>query len=389
LLLKDAGCSSNAARLCELYGSDDLGVKRDFKTVDNVSYLQLARLVLSHTGLQKNARGKFRRLFDFLRQGEARAAELVQTRCDRGASIARKLGFDDTVAEGIRSLDEHWNGKGRPRGLAGADIPLGSRVALLAQVADVFHQVGGPEAALRELSRRRGTWFDPALVDAFIERAASAELWEGLKSQDIAARVAALEPLGQAVTVDEDKLDQIAEAFADVVDAKSPYTAGHSRRVADYTSMLARRMGLGENRVRWLRRGGLLHDLGKLAVSNAVLDKPGPLDPEEWKQIEAHPRHTEEILAQLLPFAELAAMAGAHHERLDGKGYYKGLSGESISLETRIITVADVFDALTAERPYRAAMSADQALGIMEKMRDTALDPRVLDALRTGGVANL
>jgi HD-GYP domain-containing protein (c-di-GMP phosphodiesterase class II) len=139
---------------------------------------------------------------------------------------------------------------------------------------------------------------------------------------------------------------------------------------------------LPAERVRWLRRGGLLHDLGKLGVSNAVLDKPGSLDESEWAMIRRHPEHSETILSRLLPFAELAAIAGAHHERLDGKGYPRGLKGAEIRLETRIITTADIFDALTAERPYRAAMPTEKALEIMQGMVGTAIDEACLEALR-------
>ena len=142
------------------------------------------------------------------------------------------------------------------------------------------------------------------------------------------------------------------------------------------------RVGLTPERRRWLYRGALLHDIGKLGVSNTVLDKPGSLTPEEWEQVRAHARYTEEILSRLSPFAELALVAGAHHKRLDGKGYPKGLDATAIAIETRIITVADIFDALTAERPYRGPIPVAQALQMMEKIRDQAVDGACLDALR-------
>jgi HD-GYP domain-containing protein (c-di-GMP phosphodiesterase class II) len=382
LLLKDVGCSSNAARLCELYGSDDIRTKSGFKTVNTHSHFQLAKFVLKHTGLQSGAKSKFVRILHLMRQGDQEANQLITTRCERGASIAAKLGFNETVANGIRGLDEHWNGQGRPLNLKEFQIPLGSRIALLVQVADVFYQVGGKQAALREIELRRGTWFDPTLVDSFLEFANDPAFWEGLSDPDLDFRVAALEPGVAAVRVDEDGLDRIASAFAQVVDAKSPYTSGHSERVAHYTEALALQLKLPAERVRWLRRGGLLHDLGKLGVSNAVLDKPGSLDESEWAMIRRHPEHSETILSRLLPFAELAAIAGAHHERLDGKGYPRGLKGAEIRLETRIITTADIFDALTAERPYRAAMPTEKALEIMQGMVGTAIDEACLEALR-------
>nr|MBP8281921.1 HD domain-containing protein [Aeromonas sp.] len=354
LLLKDLGCSSNAARICELYLTDDLHFKRDFKLVDG-SLSEVVNFVLGHTGLQADLLGRFRSLFHIFRNGDQIANELILTRCHRGADIARQLRFSDEVAQGILSLDEHWSGKGRPQQLAGEAIPLFSRIALLCQVVDVFHAAAGPDAAMRELRERSGNWFDPALVSAF-EALADEAFWQGLADPALAERVFA-HPAGQGeVALDEDYLDEIAAAFGQVVDSKSPYTAGHSGRVALYTDILAAQMGMSEARRRWLKRGALLHDVGKLGVSNAILDKPGKLDELEWAAVQMHAAYTEEILSRIGAFEELAQVAGAHHERLDGKGYPKGLKGEAITLETRIITTADIFDAITAKRPYRDAI---------------------------------
>jgi HD-GYP domain-containing protein (c-di-GMP phosphodiesterase class II) len=169
-----------------------------------------------------------------------------------------------------------------------------------------------------------------------------------------------------------------------VVDAKSPYTSGHSARVALYTDMIGEALGLSAQRRRWLKRGALLHDVGKLGVSNSVLDKAGSLDRDEWTAVRQHAEYTETILGRIAAFAELASIAGAHHERLDGNGYPRGLHADDIRLETRIITTADIFDAITAERPYRGAIPIPQALEMMEKTVGTALDPACFDALKRG-----
>ncbi|MBL0455812.1 HD domain-containing protein [Aeromonas enteropelogenes] len=382
LLLKDLGCSSNAARICELYLTDDLHFKRDFKLVDG-SLSEVVNFVLGHTGLQADLLGRFRSLFHIFRNGDQIANELIQTRCHRGADIARQLRFSEDVAAGILSLDEHWNGKGRPLQLAGEAIPLFSRIALLCQVVDVFHAAAGPDAALKELRERSGHWFDPALVSEF-EGVADDDFWQGLADPRLAEWVF-VHPAGQGeVELDEDYLDEIAAAFGQVVDSKSPYTAGHSGRVALYTDILATQMGLSESRRRWLKRGALLHDVGKLGVSNSILDKPGKLDAEEWAAVQMHAAYTEEILSRIGAFEELAQVAGAHHERLDGKGYPKGLQGDEIALETRIITTADIFDAITAKRPYRGAIPVPQALEMMAEHLGTAIDPDCFAALQAG-----
>ncbi|WP_040787597.1 HD-GYP domain-containing protein [Massilia niastensis] len=381
LLLKDLGCSSNAARICELYLTDDLQFKRDFKTVGD-SLPQVLSFVFTHTGLKAGLAERFRSVMTILRDGPEIAQGLIATRCQRGAEIARLLRFPEGVAQGIYSLDEHFDGKGKPARVRGEAIPMYARIALLAQVIDVFHTASGRDAALREVRGRAGSWFDPRLAAAFEEVARSAAFWSTLCGPDIDAAVFALEPAGHEVALDDDYLDDIAAAFGQVVDAKSPYTSGHSSRVALYTDMIGEALGLSGQRRRWLRRGALLHDVGKLGVSNSVLDKAGALDREEWAAVRLHAEYTETILGRIAAFAELATIAGAHHERLDGTGYPRGVEADAIRLETRIITTADIFDAITAERPYRGAIPVAQALQMMERTVGTALDPDCFEALK-------
>ena len=252
----------------------------------------------------------------------------------------------------------------------------------MAQIIDVFHAQGGAEAALAEAQRRSGTWFDPTLVDILLALGPTDELWHKLRSPDLAEHVFAEEPAKFSLTVDDDYLDEIAAAFGEVVDSKSPYTAGHSTRVALYTDLIAAELGLSLERRRWLHRGALLHDVGKLGVSNAILDKPGKLTPEEWDAVRRHAAFTEAILSRIPQFLELAVVSAAHHERLDGKGYPRGLGADDIALETRIITTADIFDAITAERPYRAAVPVARTLEIMAETVGTALDPACFSALQ-------
>ena len=381
LLLKDLGCSSNAARICELYLTDDLAFKQDFKTVGD-SLPQVLKFVLKHTGLKAGLAERFRAVMTILRDGPQIAQDLIATRCQRGADIARLLRFPESVAAGIYSLDEHFNGQGKPDRVAGAAIPMFSRIALMAQVIDVFHTADGSRAARAEVRQRAGSWFDPQLVTAFERVAGSSDFWSMLRSENIGAAVSALEPAARVVPVDEDYLDDIAAAFGQVVDSKSPYTSGHSERVALYTDMIAEAMGMTLERRRWLKRGALLHDVGKLGVSNSVLDKAGKLDTDEWLAVQQHAGYTEKILSRIDAFAELAIVAAAHHERLDGKGYPRGLKDADISLETRIITTADIFDAITADRPYRGPIPIPKALDIMAETVGTAIDAQCFEALK-------
>jgi len=381
LLLKDLGCSSNAARICDLYLADDRVFKRDYKLVGQ-GIADALRFVLSHTGRRAPVGARAKAIVNILRNGGAIARELIETRCTRGADIARRLRFSDAVADGIYALDEHWDGTGKPHGIKGADIPLYARIALLSQVVDVFATSLGPKAALAEVARRSGTWFDPELARAFAEVGTRDGFWTGMTAPTLERDLLALGPGQALVLVDEAYLDDIAAAFGEVVDAKSPYTAGHSQRVADYAEAVAARLDYDPGRLAWLRRGALLHDIGKLGVSNAILDKPGRLDEPEWAAVRRHAVHTGAILSRISALRDIAPLAAAHHERLDGKGYPLGLAADRIPIETRIITACDFFDALTAARPYRAAMPVDRALAVIGESVGTAVDARCFAALR-------
>ncbi len=381
LLLKDLGCSSNAARICQLYLADDQQFKADFKLIDG-SLSQALRFVLSHTGLQSGMAERFRAVINIMRNGGEISRELIEARCHRGADIARQMGFSENVAKAIQHLDEHWDGRGKPDCIAARDIPTAAQIALMAQVADVFHASAGKDAAIREIQNRSGTWFAPDLVEVFLALADWDGLWEPLTSPQLRAHVLSLEPRENIRLSSEDDLDRVAQGFAMVIDSKSPFTAGHSDRVALFTDLIAEELGQTAERRRWLRRAALLHDIGKLAISNTILDKPAKLTDEEFAVIKSHPVHSAAILKEVAAFADMADIAGGHHERLDGKGYPHGLKAEDIGLDTRIVTTADVFDALTADRPYRKAMSPIDAFKIMDKDVGTAFDPLCIAALK-------
>jgi HD-GYP domain-containing protein (c-di-GMP phosphodiesterase class II) len=383
ILTKDLGCSSNAARICGLYLTDDLAFKRDFKEIDG-SLSAALKFVLRHTGMQAGMAERFRAIIGILKNGGELARELVETRCRRGAEIARRLRFSEDVQRGILDLDEHWDGSGKPEGLVGEDIHIYARIALLAQVVDVFRTGVGPEAALREARNRAGGWFDPHLVDALDRVAARPGFWEALAGPDLDGHVFDLEPAHAIRTVDEDYLDDIADAFSEVVDAKSPFTAGHSRRVAVFADMIAEALGLSTEHRRWLKRAALLHDIGKLGVSNSILDKQGKPTDEEWIALKRHAALTESVLERIAVFSDMAGVAAAHHERLDGRGYPKGLAGDEIAFESRILLVADIFDALTADRPYRTAIPVSRALTMMREDVGAAIDPVCFAALEAG-----
>ena len=229
LLLKDAGCSSNASRMAALFGSDDRAVKPQMKVVDWDDKMRLAVETWRNTGLQSSIVSRVRYFLGIARQ-EQMSRDMIAARCERGADIARRLGFPDETVTAIHSLDEHWNGNGYPEGRRGDEIPLFSRILNIAQTAEVFLAKGGSDAALVVLRERRGRWFDPALVDTVVGWRADGSWWNSVTAPDQMAHATLLEPAQHAREVDDAGLDRVAEAFAEIIDAKSPFTRGHSER---------------------------------------------------------------------------------------------------------------------------------------------------------------
>jgi putative nucleotidyltransferase with HDIG domain len=189
------------------------------------------------------------------------------------------------------------------------------------------------------------------------------------------------EPEAHARWVTDEDLDVVARAFADIIDAKSPFTYSHSRNVAAYALGIARELKLDADMQRRAYRAGLLHDIGKLGISNTILDKPAPLDATERAAVERHPFYTWEILSRVPAFRDFAWSAALHHERVDGSGYPWHLGGNRLDIIARILGVADVFEALTANRPYRSGLPWEQAWSILSQGRGRAYDGAVLDAL--------
>jgi putative nucleotidyltransferase with HDIG domain len=386
LLLKDAGCSSNSSKMFHLLASDEIRAKREVKTTDwtRVGWdsLQYAlRNVRTGAPIWERIRGLVA-----VTAGKKRSSwELIKIRCERGANVARNINLPEPTALAIYSLDEHWNGAGYPDGLKGSAIPLLSRIMNLAQTLDVYNGPHGASAAMQIARKRSGRWFDPGLVKAAASLYSRGSLFEGLDPVGLKARVAELEPSQAAIRTTGETLDQVCQAFAEVIDAKSPFTYQHSTGVAHAAVTIATRLGLDGQAVRMISRAALLHDIGKLSVPNSILEKPAKLEPFEWDIVKQHPFYTLEILRKVPCFGEISEVAASHHEKLNGSGYFRNMDASSLSLPARILAVADIYDALAAPRPYRAAMDHDAVFQILRKEAPHALDGDCVEALADGG----
>ena len=389
LLLKDSGCSSNAARMHCILGSDEIQAKREVKLVDwtKVSPSSLAwtfRNTMPGAPLWQ----RLKRMVQLGAEREQNNTALISARCERGADIARMIGLNENAALAIRGLDEHWDGQGYPDRAKGTATPLLARIISISQTMEVFAAEDGPEAAVQVARERSGSWFDPELVKVVRALRNDHLLWARATADDPRPYVLRMEP-GAALPATPERIDSLCQAFAQVIDAKSPYTFNHSVGVADTAVKIAEGMALAPTTIHMIRRAALLHDIGKLSVSNAILEKPGKLTEEEWRIVRLHPVYTRVVLKAISGFENLAFVAAAHHERLDGTGYPDRIGADQMPLTARIIAAADVYQALSEKRPYRESLSHEVVMGIMDKDAGTKLDAACLDILRSSGRAEL
>jgi HD-GYP domain-containing protein (c-di-GMP phosphodiesterase class II) len=301
---------------------------------------------------------RFRLGLEFAISGHREVDGMIAHHAAIAKTLGAKLELPDPVLEALGASYERWDGRGWPGELKGEGVPLAARLAQVAEFVEVAHRMGGVEAAKRLARERRGEQFDPTLADLIVAEADV--ILSGLDAVATWDAVIDAEP-ALAVMLSGERFDTALVAVADFVDLKSPYFLGHARAVADLAAGAGARLGLADGEVRTLRRAGLVHDFGRLGVSNAIWDKPGALGAGEWERVRLQPYLTERMLRQSQALAPLAAIAVEHRERPDGSGYPRGRSGAGISRPARILGAADAYQAMREPRPHRPARSPGEA----------------------------
>jgi HD-GYP domain-containing protein (c-di-GMP phosphodiesterase class II) len=275
-----------------------------------------------------------------------------------GRTLGEHPGLPDDVLDALAAAYERWDGRGWPGALGGDEIPVAAQLAPAAEFIEVANRVGGVEAARALARERRGRQFNPRISavveadgEALLSRLDAIVTWDAVIEAEPAL----------AVVLSGERLDSALLAIGNFVDLKSPCFLGHSHAVADLAAAAAARIGLSDAETVTLRRAGLMHDLGRLGISNGILDKAAPLGVGEWERLRLQPDLTQRMLRQSEALAPLATIAGLHRERLDGSGYPRGVSGSGVSREARILGAADAYQAMREPRPHRPALSADDA----------------------------
>jgi HD-GYP domain-containing protein (c-di-GMP phosphodiesterase class II) len=376
-LLAWVGCTGDSHSLAEWFG-DDITLHANTYAVD-LAGMPAVRFTLRHAGAGGPLLERLWKAARLLTQGNRVFNDVHTSFCEVAERLAERLGFGPEVRKPLAHVYERWDGNGAPHGLKGEQIDLSVRIVQLAEMAEVFHRMGGVDAATELAQQRRGTQFDPALVDCFCAQAH--DLLADLESAREWRPLIQGEP-GLDRPLSEDDLDAALSAIADYADLKSPAALGHSRGTADLAEGAARQLGLPEREVVTVRRAALLHDAGSVGVASTIWEKPGPLTRSEWERVRLHPYYTERMLAHPPALAELGAIAALHHERLDGSGYPRGVTGNAIPTAARILAAADAYHAMTETRPHRAALSSAQAASeLRSEARAGRLDPQVVEAV--------
>jgi HD-GYP domain-containing protein (c-di-GMP phosphodiesterase class II) len=383
-VLSWVGCVADTPEVAAWFG-DDIAFRGGSFDVDFAGLPAFAYM-LRHAGTGRPALDRLG-LGTALLATRAKGIERgLMSHCVSASVLADRLGLSTAVSDGVRQFFTRWDGSGVPGNVAGEGIAPPVRLFHLADVVEVFHRTLGVDGAVDVARARRGTKFDPALVDAFC--VAAPELLDGVSEGPDLQDLVSASPLLRS-PLPGPALDVALEALADFTDLRSPHRAGHSRAVAELAGRAAAVAGLPAAEVDAVRRAGLLHDVGLHGVPATILDKPGPLTPTESERMRVHAYYTDRVLARPPALARIGAVAALTHERLDGSGYPRGLSGAAIPATGRILAAADAFRAMTEPRSHRPALSVAQATAVLrDDVRSGRLASDAVDAVLTAaGVA--
>lgn len=357
-LLQHLGCTGYAHDTAAVFAGRDVemtaaGAKTDFSRPSDIFKTFIPELT---AGVDLATR--LRIMGAAITRAPRMGVLVARTSCEVAETTARRIGLPGSVQAALRHITEWYNGKGGFLGCKGDEIPVAARIVLTAFNASIFDAMAGPHAALQVVRARAGRSLDPAVAGAFAR--CGPAILEELAAVDLLKTLPDEEPGPQRCVSDAD-VDEISIAFAEAVDLKTPFTHGAARRAFDLAGAAASSLGLDAATVAQVRRAAALRDIGKAAISNAILEKPAALTETDWEQVRLHAYQTERVLARSAALAAEARLAGTHHEREDGRGYHRGADSSSLPMAARVVSATDALVAMTQPRPHRAAMLLDEA----------------------------
>lgn len=376
-LLHASGCTSNGHEAAQLFG-DDIVHRAAFYLVDPTNPAEVLEFYRSNVGLGRPPEVRSKMIEAAIADAAPRAREAFATMCEVAQRFAGWLGLRPNIQTSLEYVFARWDGRGFPD-VAGEEIPLPMRLLHVARDTSLFLSAAGAEQARAVLERRAGEAYEPRLaelaalhLDEMLAELDETRIWE----------IALEREPSPPIWLSGERVDAAFATIAAITGLKSPWLREHSTTVAELAEAAAWRMGLPADTITELRRAALAHDLGRVGVSNAIWEKPGPLGFGEWERVRLHAHYTERAFAQSPALAAIGRLAGCHHERLDGSGYHRGARGPDLDRAARILAAADCYTAMREARSYRPAL--DAAAAEQELLRD-AHEGR-LDAEAVGAV---
>ncbi len=376
-LLHASGCTSNGHEATQLYG-DDIAHRAAFYLIDPTNPAEVLAFYRAHVGAGRAPEVRAALIEDAIANAGPRARAAFATMCEVAQRFAGWLDLDSSIQAALEYVFARWDGRGFPdarrrrdpvadaspaRGEGRLPLPLRCR----------------PDEARAVVERRSGAAYEPRLADLAVRN--FADLLAELDDARMWEQALATEPFPQ-IWIAGERVDAAFMAIAALTGLKSPWLREHSTGVAELAEAAAWRMGLPAASVTLVRRAALAHDLGRVGVSNAIWEKPGPLGFGDWERVRLHPHFSERAFAQSPALAPIGILAGSHHERLDGSGYHRGTRGPALDQTARILAAADCYVAMREARPYRAALDAPAAEAeLMREAEEGRLDPEAVDAV--------
>ncbi|HET9410274.1 MAG TPA: HD domain-containing phosphohydrolase [Candidatus Dormibacteraeota bacterium] len=378
-LLYHIGCTGAVAAQSRLGAGDDINVRHWMSEVDYTDRPQMLRIAATRLAPKWVDPTKWASAMAAFATADRDLPDTLANVAEAAARLSHRLGVSPRVTESLRHAHGRWDGRVFPLLPSGEGLPAAARLVHLVHVAQTYHQMAGAEAADDIVRRRSGSEFDPGLARLWLEN--SRELLRNVMLDSVWDQALDTEPEPRR-RVNPAHLDDVCRALADFVDLASPFTAGHSARVARLAEAAALDVGFDADEAATVRRAGHVHDLGMVSVPNRIWITRRPLSPAEWERIRLHPHHTQRILSLAAPLRAVASLAGLHHERLDGSGYHRGLTAAALPLPARVLAVAEVYESMMEPRAWRPVLTPKEATRqLRDEVAAGRLDARAVDAV--------
>jgi HD-GYP domain-containing protein (c-di-GMP phosphodiesterase class II) len=376
-LLHASGCTSNGHEAAQVFG-DDIEHRAAFFLIDTTKPAEVLAFYRAYVGAGRSPDVRATMIEEAIANAGPRARDSFAAMCEVAQRFAGWLDLGTSTQAALEYVFARWDGRGFPDARGDA-IPVPMRLLHVARDISLFLSASGADEAQAVIERRTGEAYEPRLAELAVRN--FGDLLSDLDEMRMWEQALEIEPFPQ-VRIGGEKVDAAFTAIATLTGLKSPWLREHSTGVAELAEAAAWRMGLPAASVTLVRRAALAHDLGRVGVSNAIWEKPGPLGFGEWERVRLHPHFSERAFAQSRALAPIGMLAGSHHERLDGSGYHRGTRGPALDQAARILAAADCYGAMREARPYRAALDAPAAeKEFTREAEEGRLDPDAVDAV--------